>query len=526
MKKAVDNDREDGAAIEHTVQMAKAIVMVRLAEGHVAVAKKERDWLAAAFRASRECKKAREFAESEYAKTMEGKDVHEFDKWLEDVRGDLREFEEEHLAVRSYQEILQRVIAARTSKQYQTALTLISDETLKEKNLRLTPEQNLEIQALRTEIRQEQFMDKFRVMATRAEDIYQGGKGNLPKAKIEFERALAFISSDEAKEIVPQDKSDEIVGQLKGKISAINTSLKETRLLAAWDDAIKDNDPLAIKRAAEDLIRFDPAHARNKGLRAKVNAVMGSKERAEFIAWVRANRATKPNECVVRLKQWLDAHPNEPAGSEIRTTLAELQKGMSLAARVRLAKGTYRDGKWAAAIPLLQALLKESPTSTGLERTEIRAWIKECQLQILWAKAGDLRAKGQYREATATYKNILEIDKTWKREAILRIVDEITQRVSYEHALDQAKNAFKSKQYNDAISWAKRVLDIKRTSVDALRIVTDSRYEQQMAQGRAQMEKREYAGAKAYFTVAYGIKKTDEAKDLIDQMKKKISGTP
>ena len=135
------------------------------------------------------------------------------------------------------------------------------------------------------------------------------------------------------------------------------------------------------------------------------------------------------------------------------------------------------------------------------------------------------RPNAEYRDnAIAAYQKVLDQDKNWKREAVLRILDELAQKVSYEHNLDQAKAAFKSKQYNDAINWAKRVLDIKRTSVEALRIVTDSRYEQQMAEGRSRIDKKDYPGAKAYFSVAYGIKKTDEAKKLIAEMKLKIEG--
>jgi len=522
MTKAVAAD-EQGEAMKNTVQMGKAEFMAKLSGGQVAVKQKVGNWWATAFKASREAKKALESVESRFAKSVD--DVRAFDNWLDESHRDLRDFEDQYLKVRSMEDLIARAEDAKKSKDYAQALELLSEESLRDRKLKPNEAQKQRIAALREEIKQEEFMDTFRAIAVKAEELYQDGKGNLPKARIEFERALAAIDTPRAREVVPQAKRAEITGQLKTKIAAIGKALKERDLLAALETAKRNKDPLAIKKAVDDLVAFAPGHPRNKGLVALVNSVMDAQARAALIKWLKANAATNQNTAVLKIKRWLKDHPNEPPDSELRTMLGNLERGMDLAARVRTAVSTYRSGKWAEAIPLLNDLMKYPSASTGIERTQIRAWLKECDLQILWAQAEALKGKSQYRQAIAVYQKILEKDKTWKRQEIMRIVDELTQKQSYDYALGRAKEAYGRKQYTDAISWAKKVLEIKRTSVEALKIITDSRYEQQMTQGRARIEQRDYRGALAYFTVAHGIKKTDEAKKLIADMKAKISGS-
>ena len=335
MTKAISAD-EQGDAIRKTVHMAKATVMVRLADCYVAVAKKDRDWFAAALKAANECRKARELAESEHANTMESKAANEFGKWLDEIHVDLREFEDEYLATRTFDELKNKVNEARKSRQYLIALTLLSPETLKEMRLRLTSEQKLEIIGLRTRIRREEFMHTFEAMHAGAEELYKGGKGNPAQARPAFERAAAAMGTDRARLLVPKSQRDKIVAQLKARIAAIDKAMTE--------------------------------------------------------------------------------------------------KSADLPTRVRKAVSAYRNGKWKEAIPLLKGLMAYSSTATGIERAQLRAWLKECDL----------------------------------------------------------------------------------------RIIIDSRYEQQMTQGRARIKAKDYKGALAYFEVAYGIKKTDEAKKLIAEMRAKI----
>ena len=236
----------------------------------------------------------------------------------------------------SFNEIMGKVNQARESRQYLIALTLLSPETLKEMRLRLTSEQKLEIIGLRTRIRREEFMHTFEAMHAGAEELYKGGKGDLGKARIEFERALAAMGTDRARIVLSKAKRGEMVGQLKARVAAIDKAMTE--------------------------------------------------------------------------------------------------KSADLPTRVRKAVSAYRNGKWKEAIPLLKGLMAYSSTATGIERAQLNAWLKECDL----------------------------------------------------------------------------------------RIIIDSRYEQQMTRGRARIKAKDYKGALACFTAAYGIMKTDEAKKLIAEMEAKI----
>ena len=352
-------------------------------------------------------------------------------------------------------------------------------------------------------------------LEARAEALKAQGSGD--KARIEFTKALEMIRSPESVAILPEANRTDIEKQLQAKITAIDDVQKGQTLRRNLAVAIKNGDPQAIVRAIDILVAYQPGHPDNKALIKQKNDLITAEKRKELLAFA---KDAKPSRSIPKLKEWLADHPDDPP---VKARLDELEQGLDLAARVRAAKNAYAMRKWKEAIPLLKALYKYPAANTGMERQQLRDMVAECEIQIAWAEAEALREANKYTEAIRKYEQVLQMRPEW-REKIMRLVDGMTQTLKYDSSLAAAKDAFARKQYPQAITHAKLAKEIRPTSVDAIMIITNSRYEQQMSQGRAREEQKDYKGALAYYTIAYGIKKAPEAKQKIDDMKSKITG--
>ncbi len=503
---------EGGAPIAETLQLAKGRTLQRLSNGHLAVNEQEMNW-AGAFKAAEEAKTSLEDLEERFAADVA--DSKAFDLWINNMSEDIKDFRRKYLKVRTFVEFDRRITQAIAKGEYQFALEQMEPEQLKARELILGDEERAKLAKYRKTIKEHMFMDAFRKIASGAEALK--ARGERDKAKIEFTKALEMIRSDEAVAILPEADRKSIEQQLTTKIAAIDDVQKVATLKRNLAVAVKNGDPAAIVRAIDILVAHRPGHPDNKALIKQKNDIIVNEDRKKLLADAKDGR---PSRIIPKLKAWLAKHPGDAA---VKARLDELEQGLDLAARVRAAKNAYSMRKWADAIPLLKALYKYNAADTGMERQQLRDMVAECEIQILWGEAEALREAKKYAEAIRKYEEVLQRRPEW-REKIMRLVDGMTQTLKYDSSMAAAKDAFARKQYPQAITHAKIAKEIRPTSVEAIMIITNSRYEQQMAQGRAREEQKDYKGALAYYTIAYGIKKAPEAKQKMEDMKSKIAG--
>ena len=500
--------------IVNTVQFAKAKTMVRLSRGHLAVAAD--DW-GEAFNASGRARDALNELESRFADSLDPKSQKQLDRWIDTMSDEIKDFGKANLVIRTWEDFARQIGSLIKNKRYDQALEKLRPEKLELSGLEISAAKDTQIVEWRSEIKQRQFMEAFRAIAKRAEDLLKAGQ--LDGAKIEFTKAKAKMRSDQAVAVLPDAAyRDQRVKELDGRIAVIDQAQREGKLERALTVADRNGDPVAIMKAIDDLVAFRPGHKDNAALIKRKNDIITAESRKQLLA--RTTDPARASQSVPELRKWLADHPDDAL---VQARLAELEKGLDMAARISAFTQAYRAGKWAEAIPLGKALYKYPSASLGMTRQELGAMLNECDVQILWAEAETLRKAGKIREAIPKYEDVLRKKPEW-REKIMRMVDSMTQGLNYDSAIAAAKEAFARKDYAEAIRMAKKALEIRPTSVDAVMIVTNSRYEQQMAQGRAREEQKDWKGALAYYTIAFGIKKDPAARQKMDEMKEKIKG--
>ena len=161
-------------------------------------------------------------------------------------------------------DLLARVQEALDGRSYKTALQLLSADSLEERRLNPNDVEAETMARLKKDILQNQFMDEFRAINTKAEELYAAGK--LDPARIEFDRALALISSERARGIVPPDRRDESMALLKTKITAIAQAQKGLALWSRLKAERANKDPLKIIQAIDAIIAFQGGDPRNAAL--------------------------------------------------------------------------------------------------------------------------------------------------------------------------------------------------------------------------------------------------------------------
>jgi len=509
-KKAEVTEDRDIAA---TVQFAKAKTMVRLSRGHIEVA--EGDW-GGAYNASTRAREALNTLESRFADSMDASSQKKLDHWIDTMDAAIKDFDKAYLDVRSWTDFAKQIESLIENKRYDQALELLRPEKLALGKLDIDADKNIQIATWQGEINQRQFMDAFRAVTKDAETKLAAGQ--LDGERIAFVKAKTKIQSDEAIAALDTAYRAERLEELDGRIAKIDQAQREQNLKKNLVVADRNGDPVAIVKAIDDILKYLPDDEGNAALRKRKETILVDEARKDLMA--KTQDPGQASASVSLLQAWLKDHPGDRV---VQARLDQLVKGLDMASQISAAKKAYRDRQWAAAIPLIKALYKFPAASVGMTRQEMGAMINECEVQILWTQAETLRKDNKYPEAIAKYEEILPKKPEW-REKILRLVDAMTQDLNFAAEMAAANEAYAAKQYVKAIVHAKRALEIKPKSIEALMIITNSQYEQQMAEGRLREEQSDWKGALAYYTVAHGIKKDPAARQKMDEMKEKIKG--
>jgi len=465
----------------------KASVMVHLAAAQEAIAKG--DWAAA--------EAAENAAKTRLAKVQA--DWPGLGQWAGRAGQEIAAVTQRRLAARAFAEAMSMAQAEAEAGRYEQARAALDQKLT---GLQLTAEQEARQVEFLRDLALKELNDELTLHFAHGDELV--AQERFAEAEQAYQQVRAALGSGLADVMTPAQRQA-VLDRLEASLAGMVKARAYRRAMQAADAAAGKRDKQAELAALREAIRIRPgddkAAARARGLSAEIALAEGrglaklgelEKARAKF-------------EEVLKL---------DPEGREARQAVADIDRRIGRQQIMRSAEEAFQAGRFSEALAKYQQAAKISIDP------DVTVKLTACRFQVALAAADELRDRKKYDEALAAYEDLRKIkpdeaDVIDSRQGTLQVKREYDQQIA------KGDQALAEEQWARAIKHYRRANQVIPGPEAKLRIAK-ARYTENLTKGKAAMERKDLAGANAYFKTARKHLETKELDDLIRQVEQML----